>query len=197
MITSAGVLRPRHLATALSIAGSGLALTLVVLVGLLVGEGWLYVLRGIGWLHAGPSVADSLPLLSLAGADGQPLLRVAVAWLLAGALTGVALVRPPAPHRAALAGALCLVLLLLDSQASYALVRNLPFSGVITSRAPGAGPWVEALLFAIGCALPGRAVAGAQWARRVRRTRVFAPGGEFGVRGGEDGDAAEHDGDRR
>jgi hypothetical protein len=197
MTTSAGVVRPRHIPTALSIVGTGITFTLAVVAGLLTGEGWLYVLRGTGWLHAGPSVADSLSLLSLAGADGQPLLRVAVAWLLAGALTGVALVRPASSHRAALAGALCLVLLLLDSQASYALVRNLPFGGVITSRAPGAGPWVEALLFALGCALPGRAVAGMQWERRVRRTRVFAPGGEFGVRGGEDRDAAEHDGDRR
>ena len=55
-----------------------------VLVGLLAGYGWLYVLRGLGWLGAGPAVGDALPLLQLAGFDGQPLLRVVVAWLLAG-----------------------------------------------------------------------------------------------------------------
>jgi hypothetical protein len=197
MSASAGILRHRHIPAALSIAASGVAFTLAVLAGLLAGEGWLYVLRGIGWLHSGPSIADSLPLLALAGADGQPLLRVTVAWLLAGALTGIALIPLAPPHRAALAGALCLILLLVASQASYALARNLPFSGVITSRAPGAGPWVEALLFAVGCALPGRAVAGMQRVRRVKRPREFPTVGEFGLRGGEDRNAAEHDGDRR
>jgi hypothetical protein len=197
MSTSSGIVWPRRVPTAVNVAASTIAFTVAVVAGSLAGEGWLYVLRGAGWLHSGPSVADSLPLLALAGADGQPLFRVAIAWVLAGALTGVALLRLPPPHRAALAGALCLVLLLFASQASYALVRNLALSSVITSRAPGAGPWLEALGFAVGCALPGRAIAGMQWVRRVQRPRTLALGGELGVRGGEDRDAAEHHDDRR
>ena len=196
MTTSSGVVSPRHLPAALGAAGGAIALTLAVAAGALAGEGWLYVLRGTGWLDSGLSIADSLPLLALAGADGQPLARVAVAWVLVGALTGVALLRSPPPHRAALAGALCLVLLLFASQASYALVRNLPLSGVITSRAPGAGPWLEALMFAIGCALPGRAIAGMQRVRRVQRTGELSFRGKLGVRGCEDRHTGEHDRDR-
>ncbi len=197
MTASSGVLRRRRAGPALSVAGSGVVLTGAVVAGLLAGEGWLYILRGGGWLDAGPNVRDSLPLLALAGADGQPLLRVLVSWLLAGAIAAVVMVRLPAPHRAALAGALCLVLLLLASQASYALVRNLRLSDVITSRAPGAGPWVQALAFAVGCALPGRAVAWTERIRRVERGRSAIAAGERGVRGGEDRHAAEHDHDRR
>jgi hypothetical protein len=197
MTAGSGVLRRRRAGPALSVAGNGVVLTGAVLAGLLAGEGWLYVLRGAGWLDAGPNVGDSLPLLALAGADGQPLLRVLVSWLLAGAMAAVVMVRLPAPHRAALAGALCLVLLLFASQASYALVRNLRLSDVITTRAPGAGPWVQALAFAVGCALPGRAVAWTERIRRVERGRSAAAARERGVRGGEDRDAAEHDHDRR
>ena len=69
--------------------GGGVGGVLGVLVGLLAGFGWLYVLRGLDWLGVGPRIADALPLLQLAGFDGQPLLRVVVAWVLAGALAGV------------------------------------------------------------------------------------------------------------
>jgi hypothetical protein len=44
--------------------------------------------------------------------------------------------------------------LLLASDASYALARNLRFWPVATGRAPSAGPWLEALLLAIGAVLP-------------------------------------------
>jgi hypothetical protein len=197
LTTSSGALRPRRLPAAASVAGGAVVFSVAVVVGSLAGDGWLYALRGAGWFTAGPIIHDSLPLLALASADGQPLLRVAVAWLLAGVLAGIMMVRLPPPHRAALAGAVCLVLLLLASQASYALVRNLRLSDVMTSRAPGTGPWVEALLFAVGCALPGRAVAWAQRVRRVQRPGALTTTGELGVRGGERWDAAEHDYDRR
>jgi hypothetical protein len=136
--------------------GAGAALALVL--GLLVGIGWLYVMRGLGWFGIGPRVRDALPLLQLPGFDAQPLVRVAVAWLGAGALTGFALRWIPRPRRAAVAGAAGLVLLLLASQAAYALTRNLRFSDVVWSRSPGLGPVLEAVLFAAGCALVGSRV---------------------------------------
>jgi hypothetical protein len=126
-----------------------------VVLGLLTGIGWLYVLRGLGWLGAGPKVRDALPLLQLPGLDSQPLVRVLFAWVIAGALTAVPLIRVPRVRRAAVAGAVAIVLLLLASQAAFALARNLSFSDVLWSRRPGFGPLLEGLLFAAGCALPG------------------------------------------
>ena len=70
-----------------------LAAVPVVGVASIAGVGWTYVLRQDGLLGAGPKVSDALPLLQLAGADAQPLTRVAVAWLLAGLMSGLAMYR--------------------------------------------------------------------------------------------------------
>lgn len=137
--------------------GGGAAIVLTLLVALLAGFGWLYVLRGLGWFGVGPSIGDSLPLLQLSGRDSQPLERVLVAWLGAGLTAGVALRRLPRPWRAAVAGIVGLVLLLLASQASFSVTRNVSFGHALFSRSPGLGPWVEAAVFTIGCLLPGRA----------------------------------------
>ncbi|HZE04682.1 MAG TPA: hypothetical protein VE127_05625 [Solirubrobacteraceae bacterium] len=136
------------------VGGAGGAF-LVVLVGLFVGTGWVYVLRGLQWLDVGPRVADALPLLALASFDGQPLVRVIVAWLLAGVLVGVALVRVRPGRRALLTGVLGLLILLVAAQAADALTRNLNFEQTLFSHWPGLGPILEALAFAAGSALPG------------------------------------------
>lgn len=194
-ISQPRVLAPRR---GTGVAGETLALLAVVVVGLLAGLGWLYVLRGLNWLTSGPRIGDSLPLLQLAGFDAQPLLRVVVAWLLVGLLAGVALSWIPRWRRTVFAGLLAFVLLLIASQASYALARNLRFSDIAFTRAPGAGPWLEALLFTVGCALPGRAVAGAKRGRirRVASATLFGAPSELHVSGGEDRDTAKHEGDR-
>jgi hypothetical protein len=193
-----GVLAAGRLPRAAGVAGGTAAFTLAVIVGLLAGYGWLYVLRGAGWFASGPSVGDSLPLLQLAGSDGQPLLRVAVAWVLAGGLVGLATVRVPSLRRAALAGALGLVLLLLASQGASALARNLRFSDVLFSRSPGLGPWLEGVLFAAGCALPRRFISRAD-RRGPRRAAASGPvllRRHRRLGGGQGGDATEHDADR-
>lgn len=123
--------------------------------GLVAGVGWLYLLRGLGWFALGPPVGDSLPLLQLAGYDSQPLARVIVAWLAAGLVAGLVLVRMPRLRRVAVIGIPGLVLLLLASQASFALTRNVRLSDVIWTRHPGTGPWLEGVVFAVGCLLPG------------------------------------------
>jgi hypothetical protein len=133
--------RPGRPARALLVAAS-------VLVGLLCGVGWTYFLRGLGWLNAGPPVSDSLPLLALADHAVQPLERVVVAWLFSGAVCGLALRAVRRSKRLLLTGVPALVLLLLQSQAAYALTRNLSFASVVFGRMPGPGPWLEAGLFA-------------------------------------------------
>lgn len=177
-------------------AGRGVAWAVIALAGLLAGFGWLYVLRGLGWFGLGPRVADSLPLLQLASFDGQPALRVLVAWVLAGALAGVALAGVRPRWRVILTGMLGLVILLVASQAAYALARNLPFWHVLFSRTPGFGPVLEAIAFAAGSALPG---AVGQWERvRMRRPVAARLGGlgDLRLRGGEHRDAGQHDRDR-
>lgn len=178
-------------------AGRTFGALLVVVAGLLAGTGWLYALRGFHVLALGPRVADALPLLQLASADGQPVVRVIIAWLLGGALTGVALVQTPPLRRVAFAGIIGLVVLLVASQAAYALARNLPFSHVLTTRSPGFGPVLESLAFALGCALP-RARDGGDGRIRRRRSIAAVLGGFDDRRLGsrQDRHAAEDDGDR-
>lgn len=169
----------------------------IMAVGLLAGIGWLYLLRGLHWLGVGPRVGDSLPLLQLANFDGQPLLRVLVAWLLAGALTGVALSKSRPHRRAATALGVGLIVLLLAAQESYALARNVSFSSSVFSHSPGVGPMLEAVAFAVGCWLPRR-LDRRDWPGAGRRSAASAIGGldDRRLRGGEGGDAEQHDPDR-
>jgi hypothetical protein len=179
--------------------GGRAAVWAVILVaGLLAGTGWLYVLRGLHWLALGPRIADSLPLLQLAASDGQPLVRVLVAWILAGAFTGVALAEAAPLRRLTLALGVALVVLLLASQASYALARNVAFSSTVFSRTPGLGPVIEACAFALGCALPRAPNRGERPGPR-RRSLVSRISGfdERGLGGGERRNGGQHDGDRQ
>jgi hypothetical protein len=135
---------------------SAVGALLAVIAGLLGGLGWLYFLRGLHWFSAGPQVPDALPLLQLAGTDRQPLLRVVIAWLLAGVLTGLVLARLPRIRRVIVVALLALIVLLVASQASHALTRNIRFGSTLFSRVPASGPWLEAVLFTAGCLVPGR-----------------------------------------
>jgi hypothetical protein len=181
----------------LQLAGGAAGRVVVVTAGLLAGTGWLYVLRGLHWFRVGPRVSDSLPLLQLAAADGQPLLRVLVAWLLAGLLAGVALVQTPPRRRAASALVIGLIVLLIDSQASYALARNVNFGDIALSHAPGTGPVLEAMAFALGCWLPRPSHRRERMGGRRRSLVSLLSGFDDRVlRGREDGQAGQHDGDR-
>src|SRR5207237_2280592 len=58
------------------------------------------------------------------------------------------------PRRTMLVGVFgALLLLLLGSDASYAVARNLPLGRTLMDRAPGVGPWLEGLVLAGPCAL--------------------------------------------
>jgi drug/metabolite transporter (DMT)-like permease len=144
----------RALARALRSLSASTGVVVAGLIAVLAGTGLLYGLRGLGWLTAGPRLHDALPLLQLAGTDGQPLVRVAAAWLLAGVVLGLGLIRIKPPARTVIVAGLGLVLLLFASEASFAVARNLRLSSVLTDRVPGIGPWVEGLLLAAGATLP-------------------------------------------
>ena len=179
--------------------GGAVAAALVVMIaGLLAGIGWLYVLRGLHWLDVGPRISDALPLLQLASFDAQPLLRVLAAWVLAGAICGVALSQVAPRRRVAPAFVVALVMLLLAAQESYAATRNLSFSATVFSHAPGLGPPLEAIAFALGCWLP-RPIDRRHGPRSGRRSlvSVFTGFDDRGVGGGERGDTGQHDRDRQ
>jgi hypothetical protein len=78
------------------------------------GVGWLYLIRSAAVLGGGPRLQGALPLQQLAGDDAQPLLRMAAAWLPAGAVAGLALgrlgrLRRPVPIAAGIGAALLVV----------------------------------------------------------------------------------------
>ena len=147
---------PRHRSVALTLRRTALGIAAIasLLVSVLVGAGLLYGLRGLGWLAAGPMIRDALPLLQLPGFDGQPLARVLVAFLAAGAVFGAALIRTAPTRRAAVAGVAGLVVLLVASDAAFAVTHNLRFGPILWDRTPTIGCWVEAVALAIGAAIP-------------------------------------------
>lgn len=158
----AGVARPRvtpRLGALLTGTVRWAAVAVLLLASVFVGVGLLYAFRGLGWLTLGPPVPDSLPLLALAHNDAQPLARVALAWVATGGAFGI-LTAWIAPRRRTLAALLpALILLLVASDASFALAENLRVTAVLRSRTPPSGAWLEAVLFAAGAAIP-RPIAG-------------------------------------
>ena len=153
----------RAVVAALLCVGAFLLLLLTVLTGF----GLLYGLRGLHWLAVGPRIRDALPLLQLAGYDGQPLARVAAAWLAAGLIFGLALIQVSSRRLVLTTSVVGVLLLLFASDAAYALADNLRLSHVLWVRAPAVGPWFEGLLFAVGSTLP-------RWIVRLQRSRSDA-----------------------
>jgi enterochelin esterase-like enzyme len=169
-----GFAMPPSLASAARAAAHALLAAVAVVAAVLAGVGWLYALRGFGWFAVGTHIGDALPLLQLAGTDAQPLLRIALAWIGAGLVAGLALRRVARPWRVLIAGGAALIILLLAAQASYALARNLNFAHILWSRSPGLGPWVEAVLFAASSCLPARSRASDRGATALAMEQVSA-----------------------
>jgi hypothetical protein len=195
-MSNTGVLSTERLSAAGMVLLVAVGLILTAVLGVLTGYGWLYLMREMGWFAAGPRVGDSLPLLQLASADAQPLLAVVIAWLLAGVLAGLFTARLTPGLRSLAVGLMALVLLLLAAQASYAVARNLRFRDVLLTHGPGLGPWLAALIFTFGCALPRGSIL--RWDRGGQRSlrRGPAPVGDLSLGAGEPGHAAQHDRDR-
>jgi hypothetical protein len=130
----------------------------IVLAALVIcaGMGWLYLLREIGALDAGPTLARALPLEQLARGDAQPLLRVACAWLPAGAAAGFALAWGTGwgrPARTAVLGVLTGLLLFGTGAVSDAVAVSESFTSKLGDQFVHEGIWVEVALVLIGSLL--------------------------------------------
>lgn len=115
--------------------------------------GWLYLLREVGALDAGPRLARALPLEQLARGDAQPLLRVALAWLPAGAAAGWALAWGTGWGRSGRTGALAAlagILLFGTGAVSDALAVSQPVSRTLGDQFAHEGIWIEVVLVIIG-----------------------------------------------
>lgn len=138
---------------------------LIATASVVAGVGLAYLLRDSAVLDFGPRVAGALPLQQLAGGESQPLARMAVAWLCAGGVAGLALatltragIVPRTVALAVLAGGM----LLLAGAISDAAAVSEPIGRHLTSQLSRSGTWVaDALLvtaaLAAALACEGRA----------------------------------------
>ena len=141
----AGITRSRSAAAAAAILFAGVAAV-----------GWLYLLRHVGALDIGPRLRGALPLEQLAGSDSQPFLRMAAAWLPAGAVIGVALAGRSAFARSATAAAVTCAILLLSGAASDAVANATPVLSRLLPQLALPALWAAVALAAAAAALSGR-----------------------------------------
>jgi hypothetical protein len=130
-----------------------------VILAVLGATGWLYLLRDVGALDAGPRVRGALPLQQLAGGDAQPLLRVVLAWLPAGVIAGLALARLTRLGLAARAATVALVsgLLLVGAGAGEdAAAISDPVPSHLVAQLQRPANWVAVALLVTGSLLAGR-----------------------------------------
>jgi hypothetical protein len=130
-----------------------------VIVAVACGVGWLYLLRGAGVLALGPDVPGALPLQQLDRSDAQPLLRVAAAWIPAGAAAGAALRRAglDAAARILVTAVLATLMLMIVGAISDAATVSGPVTSHVTGQLSREGTWAAAGLMTLGAALVPRA----------------------------------------
>jgi hypothetical protein len=128
------------------------------------GVGLLYLLRSAHIAGAGRNIAWSLPLEQLAGADAQPLARVALAWLAVGVVTGALLAtftHTPPFVTLPIVGLVAAAVLIVSAGMSVAVENNQPLLSRLGAPLPDAGAWLAVAFLLIGAAaagLVGRAV---------------------------------------
>jgi hypothetical protein len=162
MTRQLALLAPRapgsHHARAAAVLGlRGLALVATVVVAVLAGIGWLYLLRDSGVLAAGPALPEALPLQRLAGDAAQPLGRMAAAWLPTGLVAGALLARAGFARRelrSALLFAGAAALLIVLSGVSDAVTESDPLGSHMGAQPGRAAIWTAAALLALGAAIP-------------------------------------------
>jgi hypothetical protein len=121
--------------------------------------GWLYLLRDVGALDAGPYVRGALPLQQLAGGDAQPLLRVVLAWLPAGVVAGLALARLTRlglVARAAVVALTSALLLVGAGAAEDAAAISDPVPSHLVAQLERPANWIAVALLVTGSFLAGR-----------------------------------------
>ena len=163
------------------IVAGAVALFAVVVAGV----GWLYLLRDVGALAAGPRVPEALPLQRLAHADAQPLVRLLAAWLPAGLVAGAVLRALGAVERGprvVIAGAFTVVVLHVTGALLDSITAGVSMGRHLADQPGRPATWVPALLVAAGAALIPAApraqavpLAGAPVARRLDTGEAAAP----------------------
>ena len=129
---------------------------LIALASLAAAIGVLYLLRGTGSLAIGPNIRGALPLQQLAGGEAQPLLRMAIAWVPAGLVAGLALASLTGLRRWARAtslAALAALGLLLAGAAADAIAISDPLGPHLIPQFARVGTWTAVVLFALGSLL--------------------------------------------
>ena len=135
---------------------------LLGLVAPVAGVGLLYLLKDAGVAHLGPKAAGALPLQQLDGSDGQPLARMALAWLPVGVAVGAVLVAFTRSSRLIALGVVALtawVVLVLSAAGSDAIANSESFTAHLVSPLGVAGTWVALVLLVIGAAIGERLAA--------------------------------------
>jgi hypothetical protein len=144
---------PRWLVTSAGVVGA----FLLAFAALFAGVGILYLIRD-GGLGFGAKIHNALPLEQLAGQDSQPFSHMAIAWIPAGFVAGLAffsLTRFGVLARTAVLTALAAVSLLLAGAVSDSIAVNDPLSPHLASQLTRGATWIAVALFALGSLCAG------------------------------------------
>jgi hypothetical protein len=139
-----------HLARGAAAAGA-------VVLAVVAGAGWLYLLRDLAALAEGPRVSGALPLQRLAGGDAQPLVRVLAAWIPAALVCRMLLgtvTRLRAPGRAAAAGLGSLVLLLAYGAVADTVTASDTLGPHVAPQLGHGATWLAAALMGAAALIP-------------------------------------------
>lgn len=157
------VSQPRLVARPQASAAVVRALQLVLLgIGLMLcvvaGVGWLYLLKDTGFLEGFAPVRGALPLQQLAGDSAQPLSRLLIVWLPCGVTAGFmlrAVGLPNRPLRAFGAALITYGLLVATGALSDAVAYSTRISSNISFQFNRPGTMVATLLMAVGALVAG------------------------------------------
>jgi hypothetical protein len=130
---------------------AAIATCIALLIAVVAGTGWLYLLRDLHGLAFGPHFQGALPLQQLAGNDAQPLGRMLVAWLPAGLALGFVLrsiTGLPRLTQAAIAALGSALILIPASAISDAVALNDPVH--LSHSFSRDGIWLAVGLMALG-----------------------------------------------
>jgi hypothetical protein len=133
-----------------------LAAVVLGVVAPVAGVGLLYLLRSAQIGGGGRSIAGSLPLEQLAGADAQPLARVALAWLAVGLATGALLAAFTRTTRFVtlfVVAVLAEAVLIVTAAMSNAVAYNQPLLSRLGSPLHDVGTWLAVAFLVIGAAV--------------------------------------------
>jgi hypothetical protein len=133
-----------------------LAAVVLGVVAPVAGVGLLYLLRSAQVAGAGPNIAGSLPLEQLAGADAQPLARLALAWLAVGLVTGAllaAFTRTTPVVTLPVVAVIAEAVLIVTAGVSDAVAYNLPLLSRLNLPLHDAGTWLAVVFLVIGAAV--------------------------------------------